>query len=120
MTGLIARTSTIFIGSENGTHVYRSMAEVPAPLRRKLQLSTTGINSATILIADRRGREELLRAMQGEPSQIWSLIAGVRRQETGTPSQRKRFRLPAVRTWLELFLPVLVGASLWLLIDSHF
>src|SRR5690348_2654480 len=104
MTGLIARTSTIFIGSENGTHVYRSMAEVPLPLRRKLQASTTGINSATILIADRRGREELLRAMQGAPSEIWSLLACTRRQENDTAPTPTQRRLPALRTWLELLL----------------
>jgi hypothetical protein len=120
MTGLIARTSTIFIATGTGTHVYRSMAEVPPPLRRKLHSSTTGMNSATILIADKRGREELVRALQGQPSEVWSLLAGIRSgQVHEAPSPRRR-RLPSVRTWLELFLPVAVGASLWFLIDSHF
>ncbi len=135
MPGLIARTSTIFISSGNGTRVYRSIAEVPPRLRRKLQRSTTGMNSATILIADRRGREELVRALRGEPSETWSLLVSARARETGArtsvpaatdrpgidqyPKSHRR-RLPSVRTWLELFLPVLVGASLWLLIDSHF
>ena len=120
MTGLIGRTSTIFIASGDTTRVYRSMAEIPPALRRKLQTSTTGLNSATILIADRRGREELVRALQGQPSEIWSLLAGSKTKSTEEIPSPPRRRLPSARTWLELFLPVLVGASLWLLIDSHF
>ena len=42
--------------------VYRSVAEVPASLRKILQDSTSSANSATILIADRRGKEEIARA----------------------------------------------------------
>jgi hypothetical protein len=75
------------------------------------------MNSATILIADKRGREELVRALQGQPSEAWSLLAGAKAREPNEPPKR---RLPSVRTWLELFLPVVIGASLWLLIDSHF
>jgi len=121
MTGLIARTSTIFISTgSNATYVYRSMAEVPPPLRRKLQSSTRGINSATILIADKRGREELVRALQGEPSEIWSLVGAARSRQTDASPKPARKRLPSLRTWLELFLPVAIGASLWLLIESHF
>src|SRR2546421_8294202 len=116
MTGLIARSSTIFIATGNATHVYRSMADVPPPLRRKLQSSTKGMNSATILIADKRGREELVRALQGQPSEVWSLLTGIK----GKPAEEPpKHRLPSVRTWLELFLPVVIGASLWLLIDSR-
>src|SRR5689334_17823279 len=120
MTGLIARTSTIFIATGTGTHVYRSMGDVPPPLRRKLHTSTTGMNSATILIADKRGREELVRALQGRPSDVWSLVRAARPGQVDEASKPIRRRLPSVRTWLELFLPVAVGASLWLLIDSHF
>jgi hypothetical protein len=120
MTGLIARSSTIFITTGNVTHVYRSMSEVPPPLRRKLHSSTTGMNSATILIADKRGREELVRALQGQPSDVWSLLTGTRSRHVDEPPKPARRRLPSIRTWLELFLPVAIGASLWLLIDSHF
>ena len=120
MTGLIARTSTIFIATGAGTRVYRSMAEVPAPLRQKLQASTKGMNSATILIADRRGREELVRALQGQPSEVWSLLEKIKtRQTEETPKSRRR-GLPSLRTWLEFLLPVAIGASLWVLIDLHF
>jgi hypothetical protein len=94
------------------------MAEVPASLRQKLQASTKGMNSATILIADRRGREELVRALQGQPSEVWSLLAKIKPGQTEEP-RREAQALPGVRAWLEFFLPVAVGASLWALIRSH-
>jgi hypothetical protein len=120
MSGLIARSSTIFIATSKTTHVYRSMTDVPPPLRRKLRSSITGINSATILIADKRGREELVRALQGQPSDVWSLLTGAKSPQVEPVPKTARRHLPSIRTWLELFLPVAIGASLWLLIESHF
>jgi hypothetical protein len=45
----------------------RSLEDVPAALRTKLLESTNGLNSATILIADRKGKEELARAVRRLP-----------------------------------------------------
>jgi hypothetical protein len=41
--------------------------EVPVRLRTRLLKSTNGANSATILIADRRGRKKIARAMRDLP-----------------------------------------------------
>ena len=98
------------------------MEEVPPPLRRKLIETTNSANSATILIADKRGREELVRALQGKRS-------GVRRRVVDTIRSRphvveplpSRFgALKSLRAWLEFLLPVAIGASLWFLIDTRF
>jgi hypothetical protein len=66
----VMRSSTILISAGETDAVYRSVKEVPAPLRRKLLKSTNGLNAATILIADRRGREEIARAIQNLPSSL--------------------------------------------------
>lgn len=66
----VMKSSTILISSGETDAVYRSVKEVPAPLRRKLLKSTNGINAATILIADRKGREEIARAIQNLPSSL--------------------------------------------------
>jgi hypothetical protein len=85
-----------------------------------------GMHSATILIADKRGREELIRALQGQPSSVQCRLAEVRRtqqQKAHTAAERQsksRFRLGSLRNWLELLLPVAVGASLWFFIESRF
>jgi hypothetical protein len=114
-----SRTSIVFVGTAEATRAYRSPAEVPPQLRKRLEETTAGANSATILIADRRGREELLRALQGLPSEVQSRLARTiqsRRTQadaTRVPPAKKR----AVRFWLELTLPFVAGSLLWLLLS---
>jgi hypothetical protein len=121
MTRLTAKSSTIFVATGDRTSIYRSLEEVPPLVRRKLQESTRGVNSATILIADKRGREELVRALQGRVSNVQCRLADtIHAREHGGASRRtKRLQL-SFRTWVELLLPVAIGASLWLFIGSRF
>jgi len=121
MAQLTARSSTIFIATGEETRVYRSVDDVPPPLRRKLTECTRGMNSATILIADKRGREELVRALQGRPSEVQCrLVDSIRSRQPDAAEPQKRQRLLSLRAWLELLLPVAVGISLWFFVESHF
>ena len=61
------QTSTVLISTSGTDQVYRSVDDVPAGLRTRLLKSTNGANSATILIADRRGRQEIAKAMRNLP-----------------------------------------------------
>jgi hypothetical protein len=65
--GGLFQTSTVLISTGGADLVYRSVEEVPARLRTRLIKSTNGANSATILIADRRGRREIAKAMRNLP-----------------------------------------------------
>jgi hypothetical protein len=62
------KTSTILISADDTESVYRSVREVPEPLRKKLLRSTNGLNSRTILIADRRGEQQIARALNNLPT----------------------------------------------------
>jgi hypothetical protein len=62
------QTSTVLISCGSQELVYRTLDEVPPELRTRLLKSTNGVNSATILIADRRGRKEIARALRKLPS----------------------------------------------------
>ena len=75
MHRVTVKTSTIFIAKRGPTQVYRSVGEIPAKLRKELEESTNSFNSATILIADRRGREEIVKALNGMPSTLRSRLA---------------------------------------------
>jgi hypothetical protein len=129
MAHLTAKSSTIFISAEGKTKMYRSVEDVPEPLRRRLVESTQGVNAATILIADKRGREELVRALQGRPSDLQCRVVETLRSRKSEPAAAKNVsrwstplwqRLRSVRTWIELLVPVAIGASLWFFIESHF
>ena len=122
MPALTTRSSTIFIATGNGTRVYRALDEVPPVLRRKLVQSTHGMNSATILIADKRGREELVRALRGDPSEVHCrLVESIRaRQHPAPEAAPEPPRSSVLRNWLEILLPLMVGASLWFATNPHF
>ncbi|HEX4751030.1 MAG TPA: hypothetical protein VH302_15930 [Bryobacteraceae bacterium] len=126
MAVLTAKSSTIFVSTDEGTSVYRSMKEIPLPMRRKLQESMQGMHSATILIADKNGRDELIRALQGQPSSVRCRLLESHRaqqQQTAQPGKspsKMKLRLTSLRSWLELLLPIAVGASLWFFVESRF
>ena len=102
------QTSTVFISSGNSDLVYRSVDEVPIRLRTKLLKFTNGRNSATILIADRSGREEIARAIQNLPSR---LERRVRKPFYNEPPARALWRshprLKQAMVWL-----LIVGSAL--------
>ena len=126
MAQLTARTSTIFISTSDDTKVYRSVEDVPLPLRQKLLECTRGMNSATILIADKQGREELVRALQGRPSEVQCrLVDNMRSRQPDAKDQKDKPAdrselVKSLRFWLEVLLPVAAGASLWAFFQSRF
>lgn len=63
----VLKTSTILISADDAEGVFRSVDELPEPLRKKLLRSTNSVDSRTILIADRRGRQEIARALRKLP-----------------------------------------------------
>jgi len=95
------QTSTVLISVAGSERVFRSVDEVPAALRTRLLKSTNGANSATILIADRRGRREIARAMRNLPGSAQrSLLRAIAGAEDGTgllgwltPGRRKAILL---------------------------
>jgi len=80
------QTSTVLISSGSSHLVYRSVDEVPVGLRSKLLKSSNGANSATILIADRRGRKQIARAMRHLPAgaqrRLMTSLLGAERSNT--------------------------------------
>jgi hypothetical protein len=111
---LTRKTSTILISAGGSTKVYRSVADVPAPLRRRLLKSTSGANSATVLIADEGGRREILRSLQGLPTELQSrLVRSIStKQASGDDDQRLKL---GWRQWIEIGLLGGIGMCLWLL-----
>ena len=84
----LVKTSTILISSGESQTVYRSVEEVPDSLKRQLLRSTNGLNSATIVIADRQGRKEIAKAIRNLPGPVAPDAAANRtRPAFGTAAQ---------------------------------
>ncbi|HUA21289.1 MAG TPA: hypothetical protein VMB25_21230 [Bryobacteraceae bacterium] len=117
MSRVTLKSSTIFISVGDKTEVYRSVADVPPRLRKKLEQSTNGINSATILIADRKGKEEIVRAIRGLPSSLRARIATSSKDDA--KPERRGGRWAAVwQDWAEFLLPAAIGVAVWLLFTA--
>ncbi len=103
----VLKTSTILISSDHAEGVYHSVREVPEPLRRKLLRSTSGLNARTILIADRRGQQEITRALHSMPEASDGLLL------TGTPSAHSGFRIAHAAG---ILVAGITGVLAWLLL----
>lgn len=57
------KTSAVMISARGGRGFYRSVQDVPEPLRRKLLEVTTSENSGTIVIADKAGKAQLTQVV---------------------------------------------------------
>ncbi|HTA68846.1 MAG TPA: hypothetical protein VK776_11240 [Bryobacteraceae bacterium] len=118
MSRVTLKSSTIFISVGNKTEVFRSVDDVPPPLRKKLEQSTNSINSATILIADRKGKEEIVRAIRGLPSSLRSRLSTSLRQEAKRESKAPNRWVALWQDWAEILLPAVIGLAVWLLFTA--
>ena len=102
----VFQTSTVLISTEGTDRVYRSVEEVPARLRSRLLKTTNGANSATILIADRKGRKEIDKALRKLPGPaqrrlVASALSGA------SPADPLGWLTPAVRKWIAILVAIL-------------
>jgi hypothetical protein len=97
----IVKTSTILISSGEKQNVYRSVEEVPDSLKQQLVKSTSGLNSATIVIADRLGRKEIAKAIRNLPT-----------SENAAEPAPKKIR-PALLHIIGVVLLLMAGALIW-------
>ena len=112
----VFQTSTVLISTERADRVYRSVDEVPLRLRNRLLKTTNGANSATILIADRKGRKEIDKAMRKMPANqqrriVRSILGGVKSVDP------LGWLTPELRKWIAVavaMLAVLVAVAVFL------
>ncbi|HYP06129.1 MAG TPA: hypothetical protein VER03_07810 [Bryobacteraceae bacterium] len=109
------KTSTIFVATAKRTRVFQSMDEMPVDVRRRISEQLSGPNTRTLIVADRRGREYLLKVLQRATNSSASLTGA---SAAETPKPLRQFSVlwgKAKRYWLEVGLIALLGASGWAL-----
>jgi hypothetical protein len=83
------QTSSVLVSVGGSGRIYRSVEELPARLRSKLHSSTNSENSATILIADRRGRSEIAKALRAVPARAHRRLTMLGETAAGPPKWRR-------------------------------
>jgi len=103
----VVKTSTILIASGEQRGVYRSVEEMPDALKRELIRSTNGLNSATIVIADRQGRKEIAKAIRNLPGAV--------NARTDVLVKASRRMWPGVLKTIGVLVVVGAGVLVWLI-----
>src|SRR5258708_40116422 len=116
MSRYTLKSSTVFVSVGEKTRVFRSVDEVPAEWIRYFERSKGRLRPQTILIADPKGREEILRGLQGLPSSVrprWSPASASSSSTALTPASRgPRFRWTTRQVMAEVSLAVMIGAAI--------
>jgi hypothetical protein len=108
------KTSTIFVATNKKTRVFQSMDHVPARLRKRMSENLSGPNTRTLIVADRRGREYLLKVLQRATND--STLHAPEDQDVVAGHDRLfQVWFKAKRYWLEIALIRSLGAAGWAL-----
>ncbi len=113
----ILKTSTILISTDDdeAVSVYHSMEEVPEHLRAALLQSTSGLNGGTILIADRRGKDQIATAIRNLPATARQrLRESVARNGFERLAARRVLGWP-LRNWAGIATVFAAGSLAWLI-----
>jgi hypothetical protein len=106
------KTTVVLVATHERTQVFRSVESVPVTVRNRMLATASRGNSATILIADRRGRQELARAAQGMPSPV--KLRRTRAVRSGLLSLVRRNA-----DWVDVALLGLAGTLVWIAAVVH-
>ena len=117
MSRYTLKSSTVFVSVGEETRVFKSVDEVPPEWIRYFERSKGRLRPQTILIADPKGREEILRGLQGLPSSVrprWN-PATMRSAEStvsGAASASQRFQWTSRQVLAEVSLAVMIGGAI--------
>lgn len=118
------RTSTILIATNGKARIYKSRSEMTPAMRQELQRTLNSSMAATILIADQRGRDEILKLLRGEPSALRAGTGMMRRRLRPEPAKTVRAVLPGwlrhrwVRALIAFLIPAVTGAGFYALLTT--
>lgn len=109
--------STVFVSVGETTEVYPSIDDVPADVRRKLIDRPGEWESATIVIADRGGREEVVRALRGQHSAVALRILNGSEEPDQTFVSRSIDWVYRRRHWLAATTAAAAAITIWLVLS---
>lgn len=117
ITGVV-KTSGVMIAAGEAHRFYRSVQDVPEPLRKQLIETTAGSNSGTILVADRGGREQLSRMMARREAAPRSSPASPQIESGAGPEESETSRVSWL-AWCGFLLVLVIAGILAMLFGLH-
>ncbi len=112
------------IAVDGKTKLYRSRSEMAPEMRQKLQRTLNSPAAATILIADPKGRNEILKLLRGEPSALRDTPGGMRRRVRSEAATPVRAVLPGwlrsrwTRAVIAFLVPAGLGAAFYAILSA--
>ncbi len=119
----VMKTSAVMIAAGGERGFYRSVQDVPEPLRTQLLETTTSSNSGVIVIADRAGKEQLTQVLARHEAGSEGASKEVTKELTAeTPPPEEALsvasRLPWL-AWAGFILVLVLSAVIFALFQLH-
>ena len=114
MSRYTLKSSTVFVSIGEETKVFKSVDDVPSEWIRYFERSKGRLRPQTILIADPKGREEILRGLQGLPSSVkprWN-PASLRPGRSKSAKASARFHWTPRQILMEASIAAVIGAGI--------
>lgn len=105
----VLKTSSIIVGTDEGTEVFRSRTDCPEDIQRRLEETIPGPNSCTIMITNREALEAIRSRTIAAPRAERSLGPNTR-------AKRPRLAIPGWQMrigYLLLAMATLTGIVVW-------
>jgi hypothetical protein len=115
----VMKTSAVMIAAGGEQGFYRSVQDVPEPLRTQLLETTTSSNSGVIVIADRAGKEQLTQVLarqEAGPREVSKELTAEKPPSTEAVSVASR--LPWL-AWAGFILVLVLSAVIFALFQMH-
>jgi len=84
----VMKTSSVRVSTRRGERIYRTLDEIPGPLREEILATFESENCQTILIANPEAHDHMVRMMEGQrpaagkaPAAIWRCESWLERKK---------------------------------------
>ena len=114
----VMKTSAVMISARGEQGFYRSVQDVPEPLRTQLLETTTSSNSGVIVIADRAGKEQLTQVLARREAGSDAVLKELPPDQGEVPAPSIAARLPWL-AWAGFILVLILSAIIFALFQMH-
>jgi hypothetical protein len=110
------KTSAVMIAAQGERGFYRSVQDVPEPLRTQLIETTTSPNSGIIVIADKAGKEQLTQVLARREVAA-DAVKDAPQEDQPAPAPAA-FRVPRL-AWAGFFIVLILSAVAFTLFEMR-